>query len=149
MRFDNDEATRAVGKAIGDVAWTLAADDFDRSYPEDFTTSRLMLWREEQRAIGEMMQRGGAEPGCISFATFATSYEERFSRWFRQFAADLEGPTSATSDRLANLHRVIVRLLQELDVDRTVIELDDSGNILSPRWARPAVLAAPTRHAAT
>jgi hypothetical protein len=45
---------------------------------------------DEQRAIGEMMQRDGDEPGCISFATFANSYEERFSRWFANFAADLK-----------------------------------------------------------
>jgi hypothetical protein len=75
-----------------------------------------MLWREEQRAIDEMMRQDGVEAGCISFASFATTYEDRFSRWFTEFAADLEDPSSPASDRLANLHRVTARLVRELDV---------------------------------
>jgi hypothetical protein len=98
---------------------------------------------DEQRAIGEMMQRDGDEPGCTRFATFANSYEERFSRWFANFAADLEELPSAASNRLANLHRVTVRLARELDVDRTLIEFDKSGDLLNPRglfqraWQHP------------
>lgn len=101
LRFASDQATVAVSRAIGDIAWTLAADEFDRKDPNNFTTSSLMLWREEQRAIGEMMRQDGVEAGCISFASFATTYEDRFSRWFTEFAADLEDPSSPASDRLA------------------------------------------------
>jgi hypothetical protein len=106
-----------------------------------------MLWREEQRAIGEMMRRDGDEPGCISFASFATSYEDRFSRWFATFAADLEDPSSPTFDRLSNLQRVTARLVRELDVDRTLVEFDRAGELVTPRWAHVTVLGAPTRHA--
>ncbi len=146
LRFASDQATVAVSKAIGDIAWTLAADEFDRKDPNNFTTSRLMLWREEQRAIGEMMRQDGVETGCISFASFATTYEDRFSRWFTKFAADLEDPSSPASDRLANLHRVTARLVRELDVDRTLVELDKAGELINPRWARAAAFGAPTRH---
>jgi len=54
------------------------------------------------RAAAVLLQAGRPaldEPGCISFATFATLYEDRFSRWFAKFAADLEAP-STTADRL-------------------------------------------------
>lgn len=146
LRFASDQATVAVSRAIGDIAWTLAADEFDRKDPNNFTTSSLMLWREEQRAIGEMMRQDGVEAGCISFARFATTYEDRFSRWFTKFAADLEDPSSPASDRLANLHRVTARLVRELDVDRTLVELDKAGELINPRWARAAAFGAPTRH---
>jgi hypothetical protein len=105
-----------------------------------------MLWREEQRAIGEMMRQDGDAPGCISFASFATTYEDRFSPWFAKFAADLKEPSSPTSDRLSKLHRVTVRLVRELDVDRTLVELDKAGELVSPRWARAISLGAHTRH---
>lgn len=146
LRFTNDQATQAASKAIGDVAWTAAADTFDRGDPNNFTTSRLMLWREEQRAIGEMMRRDGDEPGCISFASLATTYEDRFSQWFAEFAADLADPTSPTSDRLSNLHNVTARLVRELDVDQALVEYDKAGELINPRWARATALGAPTRH---
>ena len=94
LRFETDEATKAVVKALEDIGWTLAADEFDRVDPDDFTTSRWMLWREEQRAIGELMRQDGDEVGCISFATFASIYEERFARWARSSA--LAAPTRHT-----------------------------------------------------
>jgi hypothetical protein len=146
LRFDTDAATKAVAKTLGDVAWTLAADEFDRTDPDDFTTSKLMLWREEQRAIGEMMRQDGGEPSTISFATFASRYEDQFSRWFHNFAAELEHPTSTEADRLAQLHRVAARLVRELDVDQVLVEFDKSGTLINPRWAQRSALAPPTHH---
>jgi len=45
LRFESDRATRSVTETIGDIGWVLAADEFDRTDEDDFTTSRLMLWR--------------------------------------------------------------------------------------------------------
>ena len=59
---------------------------------------------------------------------------------------DLEDPSSPTLDRLSNLQRVTARLVRELDVDRTLVEFDKAGELVSPRWARATVLGAPTRH---
>jgi hypothetical protein len=101
------------------------------------------------RAAAVLLQAGRPaldEPGCISFATFATLYEDRFSRWFAKFAADLEAPSSPASDRLSNLHCVMVWLVRELDVDRTLVEFDKSGELVNLRWARATTLGAPTRH---
>jgi hypothetical protein len=47
---------------------------------------------------------------------------------------------------LANLHRVTARLVRELDVDRTLVELDKAGELINPRWARAAAFGGPTRH---
>jgi hypothetical protein len=66
LRFENDGATKAVSQTMSDISWILAADEFDRRDDDHFTSSQLMLWREEQRAIGELMREGTDEPRCIS-----------------------------------------------------------------------------------
>ncbi|MGH8526953.1 MAG: hypothetical protein ACREXY_22930, partial [Gammaproteobacteria bacterium] len=133
LRFESDQATRAVTDTLGDVGWILAADEFDRTDEEDPTTSQLMLWREEQRAIGELMRQPGDEPRCISFNTFVVNYEERFSRWFESFASELKGEAASDADRLAELHRVLTQLIRQLDVDKLLVEFDDIGRITDPK----------------
>lgn len=123
LRFGSDRATRAVAETIGDIGWILAADEFDRTDESDFTTSRLMLWREEQRAIGEFMRLDGDEPGCIGFGTFADKYEVSFSRWFASFSSQLKDKSAPGTNRLAELHRVLARLVRQLDVDQVLVEL--------------------------
>jgi hypothetical protein len=146
LRFQSDEATKAVAKTLADFGWILAADEFDRIDEGDFQSSRLMLWREEQRAIGELMRHEGDEPRCIGFNTFAENYDCSFARWFSDFAAQLGAESVPTANRLAELHRVAVRLIKELDVDHVLVHVDGSGRITSPSWAQRSRLPAPTRH---
>jgi hypothetical protein len=146
LRFESDEATKSVTKTLGDIGWILAADEFDRTDEGDFTTSQFMLWRDEQRAIGELMRHDGDEPRCIGFNSFVESYDQRFSKWFSTFASQLEMESAPKSNRLAELHRVMARLVQELDVDRLLVQFDRSGNVVRPLWARPSTLAPPTKH---
>jgi hypothetical protein len=146
LRFESDEATKAVAKTLADFGWILAADEFDRIDEDDFETSRLMLWREEQRAIGELMRHEGDEPRCIGFDTFAQNYDRSFARWFSLFATQLRGESVPTANRLAELHRVAVRLIKELDVDHVLVHVDESGRITSPNWAERSHLPPPTRH---
>jgi hypothetical protein len=146
LRFESDKATKAVTDTLGDIGWILAADEFDRANENDFTTSRLVLWREEQRAIGELMRHEGNDPRCIGFATFVDDYESRFSRWFATFASQLKDGSVSGTNRLAELHRVLARLIRQLDVDRVLVELDKTGKVTWPRWAQPSTLAAATKH---
>jgi hypothetical protein len=146
LRFENDRATKAVTDTLGDIGWILAADEFDRTDENDFTTSQLMLWREEQRAIGELMRKEGSEAGCIGFSAFVNAYESNFSRWFTTFASQLENRSAPRANRLAELHRVLARLVQQLDADHVVVELDESGTVSGPRWAESSNLAEPTKH---
>jgi hypothetical protein len=82
----------------------------------------------------------------MSFNSFVENYDNLFSRWFNTFASELESTTAPKSNRLAELHRVTARLVQELDVDRVLIQFDESGEITSPRWARRSNLAEPKKH---
>jgi hypothetical protein len=145
LRFESDLATKSVTDTIGDIGWIMAADEFDRVDEDVFTTSQLMLWREEQRAIGELMLHEGDEPRCISFNSFVTNYDERFSRWFATFAAQLT-PSASETNRLAELHRALVRLLRQLDVDQILLEFDEDKRLVKPLWAQPLKLAEPTKH---
>jgi hypothetical protein len=143
MRFESDAATKAVTDLLRDVSRTLAVDRLDRTDPADFTSTRLMVWREEQRAIGEAMRVDGDEPGCVGFHSFARDYEERYGRWFGTFASELTPTEAPHSRRLAALQALLAKLAQQLDVDRLLVTLDEDGELVEPRWARPASLAQP------
>src|SRR5512144_2418007 len=69
-RFTLDEKTKEVASKIRLAGATFASDKHDQVVPTDFRTTRLMLWREEQRAIGEVMRIRGRDPGCIGFDAF-------------------------------------------------------------------------------
>jgi hypothetical protein len=145
LRFENDAATKRVTDMLGHISWILSLDQFDRTDANDFTTSQFMLWREERRAIGELMREDGDEPRCIGFDSFVDSYDKRFSRWFATFNSQLRTGPAARSDRLAELQRALAQLVQELDVDKVLVELDQSGQVVKPRWAQPSRLAKSTK----
>ena len=52
LRFEQEDETRAVAKVLADIGRTFASDKFDRT--NGFATSQFMIWREEQKAIGEV-----------------------------------------------------------------------------------------------
>src|SRR6185312_13759942 len=147
LRFEGDEATSGVMGMLGDVGWILAADEFDRTDKDDFTTSQLMLWREEQRAIGELMRQDDPDSRCMGYNAFVDSYERVFSRWFVNFASQLEADSAAESSRLAELHRVLAKLICELDTDQQLVEFDENdAKVIKPQWAQAANLAKRTSH---
>ena len=116
-----------------------------RSRPIDPTTTRLMMWREEQRAIGELMRVNSDPPRCLSFDSFARQYDEHFSPWFATFAAQLDPASTPSSERLAELQRLLAGLVRELDVDLIVLRTDEDGELIEPRWARPSMVTRAVR----
>ena len=145
LRFERDASTKAVADALRDIGRLLAVDRVDRTDPADATTTRLMIWREEQRAIGELMRVDSDPPRCLSFDSFARQYDERFSPWFATFAAQLDPASTPSSERLAELQRLLAGLVRELDVDLIVLRADGGGELVEPRWARPSMVAATVR----
>lgn len=145
LRFERDVSTKAVADVLRDIGRTLAVDRLDRSDPSDPASTRLMIWREEQRAIGEVMRAEGEPPRCISFDSFVKQYDSRFATWFQTFASQLDPAASPPSDRLAELQRLLARLVQELDVDRLLTKVDANDVVTEPRWARPSMLGGTTR----
>jgi len=148
LRFEDNEATKEVADSIGDIAWILSADRFDRTDEADFRTSQLMLWREEQRAIGELMRSTDGTP--LGFNSFSEKYDTEkcgsgFAKWFCSFAAQLRNESAPRTDRLTELQQVLAWLAQQLDADHVLVKREDNGKVVEPRWAQPEMIGPRTR----
>jgi hypothetical protein len=96
-----------VASILSQIGATFASDRFGDHSP-DF---RLMLRREEQSAIADLMRRTDPVPHCIGFLSFMTDYDEHYSKWFRDFETGL----GERSERLATAKQLLADLVQELD----------------------------------
>lgn len=141
LRFESDEATRAVADTLAHIGWVLASDEFDRTDENDFTTSQLMLWREEQRAIGELMrQETNGEIRCLGFNSFMENYEDQFASWFESFALSLQLGSAPAAHRLAELQRALAKLVRQIDVDQVLVQVGKDGQITEPGWAQSSTM---------
>jgi hypothetical protein len=138
-----DRATKGVANLIGWVAASLADDKFDRASPSDPASSRLMLWREEQRAVGELMRRDGETDACIGYSTFVNRYDKDFAVWLDPFIAALESKPKSSwtywavdSRRLDRMQALLACLLVRLDVDSVLVGWTAAG-ALKPTWIQP------------
>jgi hypothetical protein len=138
LRFEAEENTSKVAACLREIARTLALDRLDRSDPSDFTSTRLMLWREDQGGIGEAMRAEDDPPRCLGYDSFLKLFEERFASYFTAFTDDLRPEWAPQSERLAILQRLLAGLLVELDVDRRVTRHGPNG-VAEPRWARASM----------
>jgi hypothetical protein len=128
-RFLAEESTQQVGAMLNNIGKTCAQDGYD--------ARRFMMWREEQRAIAELMRDRDTDLGCMGFATFVRDYEEKFSRWFGSFDEDLKPAAARQSKRLDGLQHLLAVLAQQLD--RRQLYLEDSERLLrQSSW--PALL---------
>ncbi|MCM3883246.1 hypothetical protein [Frankia sp. R82] len=160
LRFDSAADTRLVAALLADIGRVFSADQFDDEAPsaagadengppagasslrkaELSAGSRFMLWREEQRAIGELM-RGpeAAATVCVGFAYFHDHYDEQFASWLDPFVEALRSPHAAGSERLARLQTLLALLVTQLDEDGGY-SLTVDGTTVAPEWATPAAL---------
>ena len=144
LRFAVNRNTRTVSATLNRITSTLADDRYDRADPQNCTTSKLAVWREEQRAIGELMRERADLAGIIGYSTFVSNYQDQYARWFATFADQLEcvfrpqGTGKASgSQRLDQVQGLLAKLLVELDIGRALAEFDSDGAVAKPRWARP------------
>lgn len=87
--LEQDEGTTGLAHAMSEVSKTFATDEFEG----------LMVWREEQRAIGGLM----VDPASLSpigFAEFFARYETDFREWFAEIEDELSKPGVSDSPRL-------------------------------------------------
>lgn len=119
LRFDTSSNTRAVTKLLNNIAFTFATDTFTTEDPY-FCNLPCMLWRGEQRALGEeMVINDNNQLYCMGFAAFHKKWEEdpSFQAWFQPIVDGL-GPEGATRDlRFRRLQHILVDLVHVLDPD--------------------------------
>lgn len=110
VRFEQDEQTKDVAGMLRKIGRAFATDDYGPCF---------MMWRDEQRAVAELMHRSPEAPEPIGFAMFFDRYAEVFEPWFGSFSDDL-GPASARkSKRFRVLQRELALLAKQLDTGGT------------------------------
>jgi hypothetical protein len=124
LEFQSAEETKSVAERIVSVESALSSDYYEG----------LMLWREEQRAIGEetlWREEGGARR-CVGFATFVDEFEQRTGPWFQRFEAELQEPgLAAGSERLEAVQTYLQQLVRLLDEEGRYSNL-----ARAPEWLR-------------
>lgn len=114
-----------------------------------FPNSTFRLFRDEQRAIGELVldTLPGDSRGyrCIGYARFVDTFEgdATFSRWFDRLVSDIEAmvdPSPGCMDRLAVVNNLLIDLLEFLDPGGVRYPIFDNPEILDTAAAdyRPA-----------
>jgi hypothetical protein len=110
LRYEDSERTTRLVTLLEDVSTQLASDRLDFE-----PTDCLMLWKDEQRAIGGLMMEADGS-GVIGFEHFVANYETVYEPWLGSFAADLRRDGIDSSDgRLAAIEGKLAALIEHLD----------------------------------
>jgi hypothetical protein len=87
------------------------------TFADDAYGQEFMVWREEQRAIGELVldsTTGEGPRSLMGFASFVRRYEQDFAAWFAPLSADLHAENVERNARLAKLQSSLGDLVEEL-----------------------------------
>jgi hypothetical protein len=114
LDFEDHAQTRDVLVLLDNVRTKLSSSGLDVIDGR----SRLMLWTEEQSAIGGLALTYEPVAGVIGFEDFFDQYDERFAKWLEEFAQDLQRQGAADSARLAEIAASLADLITTLDVER-------------------------------
>jgi hypothetical protein len=110
LDFGEVEETREVARLQGNIRDLLASDDAAMG-------SAFMVWRGEQRAIGErMIVDGDGELLCMGYADFVEEGDSAFWRWLDPLERDIESVAHARNERLRLLQHALIELIERLDV---------------------------------
>jgi hypothetical protein len=97
-----------------------------------------MIWREEQRAMGELARDPADRDAVVGFATFAARATGPEARWFANFITDLKAGGARESQRLELMQSLLARLVRLLDPDGSYLVENDNREKMEPEWMRRA-----------
>ena len=110
LRFPRDEETRTTGRLLQDIGEAFLTDDFGHQF---------MIWRVEQRGLGEqMITISNDEPRCMGYAAFVKK-RATMQQWLEPLERDLRSLEYEGRERLTRLQHLLLELVKRLDVDRT------------------------------
>lgn len=106
LRLSRDRQTREIGQLLRDIGETFLSDKYGPQF---------MIWRVEQRGIGERMIE--SEDGKISCFGYASFIERRptMEEWLTPLEHDLEHLQDGGRKRLTELQHMLVQLVRKLD----------------------------------
>jgi hypothetical protein len=139
-----DSRKESVVQTLAGIGKAFASDQYDPVDGEDVRSSRFMIWREEQRAMGELARIPDRD-AVVGFATFATKAAAEDARWFANLTRDLEAGGAPHSQRLELIQSLLAKLVRLLDESKTYLVAGEE-----PEWMRtaagdPATITAPRR----
>jgi hypothetical protein len=111
LEFLEDEERLKIIQLQDRVSRTFNTDTYRDEYPE----FSLMIWRDVQRAIGELMiQDRGGRTIVLGYAEFLRDYDN-FSPWLGRTEKALQAGKASSSRRLVDVQHTLVELLEYLD----------------------------------
>ena len=110
LSFSDSERTRVVAERQRRLVELFQSDADELGRP-------FLVWRGEQRAIGELMvSREGDEVRCLGYASFVERKEPEFRGWLKRLEIEIdELAKSQHTPRLVELQHALVDLVRELD----------------------------------
>lgn len=112
LDFSEVEETREVARLQAAIRDLLASDSEGMGKP-------FMIWRGEQRGIGEqMVEEGDGKLLCMGYASFVAQTETTFWTWFEALERDIDIVAQSPNDRLRLLQHALIDLIERLDANR-------------------------------
>ena len=106
LRYARNEQTREISGLVDEIEETFLKDNFGRQF---------MLWRVEQRGLGErMITAANGKPTCIGYATFLEERAE-MAEWLEPLERDLTHLQDGGRERLKELQHHLLNLVKKLD----------------------------------
>ena len=114
LSFPEAEETRRVAKLQSDVAKAFLTDDYGHA---------MMIWADEQRAIGELMIVDEHDRiMSMGYAAFSGRCDGVFKPWLDRLRNELAEPDAQA--RLRDAQHLLCSLVETLDADRIRYEVD-------------------------
>lgn len=109
LHFRRTAETREIARLLRDISETFLTDTFG---------PQLMIWRVEQRGLGEQMIASvDGKSSCVGYAAFLDK-EAELKTWLDPLERDLKALDSRGAARLTELQHLLLRLVRELDSKR-------------------------------
>lgn len=106
LRFSRNRQTREVGQLLQDIGETFLSDWYGPQF---------MIWRVEQRGIGErMVESVNSQMKCLGYASFIKQ-RSTMEEWLAPLENDLENLQDGGRNRLIELQHMLVKLVRQLD----------------------------------
>lgn len=110
LRFARDEQTREIGGLLRDIGETFLTDGYGPQF---------MIWRVEQRGLGErMIAPDGNGASCIGYAAFIEARPD-MAQWLDPLERDLSEIGEDGRRRLTKLQHLLLDLVRHLDENQT------------------------------
>ncbi|MGO9292958.1 MAG: hypothetical protein ACLP52_03575 [Streptosporangiaceae bacterium] len=106
LRFGKNQRTREIGRLLQDIGETFLADQFGPQF---------MIWRLEQRGLGErMIVSADGRLTCLGYASFIDQ-RASMQEWLQPIEHDFEHLQDGGRERLMRLQHLLLEMVWQLD----------------------------------